>query len=308
MSPSLATDRALLRQAMRAARAGDLPLARTLLVDHTQQFPDDSLGWLWRAAVAPTPELAYLWLRKLLDETPDFAPAQAAIRKVRLQAAYAALQKGESATARELFAEAAEAHSTDLLPWRALAHLAETPERKRFFLGEVLRREPDHEPARQALGELDAAAAAATVVPEPAVEAAPTPESTEAPRTILIVHADAAARGQLREELERLGDHVLEVPDAENAVTAIRQNGVPDLALVDAELPEIDGLQLGKYLHGSMKTATLPLVLLVAAESWWQRTRAKLAGFSDILVKPVGAERLEAVMNKLCPKRAEALS
>src|SRR5687768_16231638 len=98
------TDRRLLRDALEPARSGNLELARGLLADYTHENPGDALGWLWRAGVAQSPELAFVWLRQLLEREPGYEPAVRALRVVRLQAAVAATSTNPD-LARHLFLE-----------------------------------------------------------------------------------------------------------------------------------------------------------------------------------------------------------
>jgi CheY-like chemotaxis protein len=160
----------MLRDAMRAARAGDRRQARSMLAEYTQENADDPLGWLWRAAVAHTPELALLWLDQLLERHPDHEAGKQARRQVRLQAGVACSRSGDRATARVRFLEATRSDPTDYFAWLELAHHAKSPAEERGALEAALRLRPDHEPARRVLGELPDGAAEADADPHRLIE------------------------------------------------------------------------------------------------------------------------------------------
>jgi CheY-like chemotaxis protein len=144
----------MLREAMRAARQGDRRQARSLLAEYTQENANDPLGWLWRAGVAHTPDLALLWLDQLLERHPEHEAGKRAHKLVRLQAGVVAARNGDRAMARIRFLEATKSDPTDVFAWLELAHHARSPSEQRTALEAAVRLQPDHEPARQALAEL----------------------------------------------------------------------------------------------------------------------------------------------------------
>ena len=124
----------------------------------------------------------------------------------------------------------------------------------------------------------------------------PVPEAPQAAgreRRVLVVddNLDAA---ELLAEVLRASGHVVEV--AHDGPTALRVASVfrPESALLDIGLPVMDGYELARRLHSQ-----LGKVRLIAVTGYGQpadRARAREAGFSAHLIKPVDFEELQRAL------------
>ena len=119
----------------------------------------------------------------------------------------------------------------------------------------------------------------------------PPPSTSPEPRAHILVADDNA---DMREYVARLlRDHwmVTTVSDGAAAVGAL-DTGVFDLVVSDVMMPNLDGFELVKRVHGNPKTATVPVILLSARAGDEAVADGLRAGADDYLVKPFSASTL----------------
>jgi two-component system alkaline phosphatase synthesis response regulator PhoP len=73
----------------------------------------------------------------------------------------------------------------------------------------------------------------------------------------------------------------------------------PDLLLLDIMLPGEDGLSILKRLREKQRTKTLPIILLTAKDSEYDKVRGLDAGADDYIAKPFGVLELISRINAL---------
>lgn len=105
---------------------------------------------------------------------------------------------------------------------------------------------------------------------------------------ILVVDDDVEVADVLREILEEEGHQVFVAHDGESAV-ALALKSLPEVALLDFGLPDMDGVALAGRLHANPATAGIRLIALTGSE---ESARAAAAGFERFLFKPVSLEAL----------------
>lgn len=318
---STPSPRHLLRQAIDAARQGDRPQARMFLAKVTEIAPEEPLAWLWRAGVAEEPEQALIWINRVLDLDPEQPNARRALAQVRLQAAIAVAAAGDFATARQLFAKAAEADPADILPWLHLADLARTHDEARRCLNEVLNRDPHHAGAQSCLRQIDEGQRKNTPSPrlspdadtigvsggdrlipiefEPVADGPRQTPSSDAPR-VMIVDDNPEVLEFVKRHLEMLGLYVIPAAGTDAAIDALCNYGVPDLFLIDSDMPRTDGFALGERLRQDESIARVPMVLLTLDDSSDTYFRAAASGFRETLCKPISPVSLRAAVSKYC--------
>ena len=119
--------------------------------------------------------------------------------------------------------------------------------------------------------------------------------------TVLIVDEDADHRQTLRTEFEKRGVRGLTAPGASQAVVTLRDLELPNLILIDVDLPEIDGFQLCRYLRQSPELANVPIVLMTRRIGLTLRMRARFAGATGTMRKPTPIDALESLLARHCP-------
>jgi CheY-like chemotaxis protein len=93
--------------------------------------------------------------------------------------------------------------------------------------------------------------------------------------------------------------------EALHVLRAAEQTEQPfTLALLDLHLPEVDGLQLARMMKA--EAAALPLLLLTAIGVRGDGSRARSAGFSAYLTKPVSPEEFYGVLELVLQGEGEA--
>lgn len=75
----------------------------------------------------------------------------------------------------------------------------------------------------------------------------------------------------------------------------------PDIILLDIEMPELDGFELGKQLKTDPLTKHIPLIYTTASTDRESQNIAKEIGAVDILIKPIFVDQLFNVMDQYLP-------
>jgi adenylate cyclase len=89
--------------------------------------------------------------------------------------------------------------------------------------------------------------------------------------------------------LELSGFEVTLARSGEEAIQSLTQS-MPDLAILDVMMPNMDGYELCAKLRQPPIYATLPIILLTAMSSEGEKVKAKRAGANEIWSKPFEME------------------
>jgi CheY-like chemotaxis protein len=116
--------------------------------------------------------------------------------------------------------------------------------------------------------------------------------------TILLVEDNEANRDMLSRRLERRGYTVTIATDGRDGIAAA-ERGLPDLVIMDMNLPEIDGWQATRHLKSQPVTRHIPIIALTAHAMSSDRQRAMEAGCDDYDTKPVEMPRLLTKIREL---------
>jgi hypothetical protein len=115
-------------------------------------------------------------------------------------------------------------------------------------------------------------------------------------RRLLVVDDFATNRRIIHYQATRWGMQVDQAASAAAALQAIqeaaKQNNIYDIAVIDMQMPEIDGLTLGEQIKADPAIAGLPLVMLTSTNRRDEIQQALKIGFLAYLVKPVKPSRL----------------
>jgi two-component system, cell cycle response regulator DivK len=122
---------------------------------------------------------------------------------------------------------------------------------------------------------------------------------------ILIVDDSPVNVKLIRVMLEADG-HVASV--AYDAQSALRQleRMVPDLILMDLQMPEMDGLTLTRMLKADARLGRVPIVALTAYAMTGDSERAKAAGCDAYFTKPIDTRTfVPSILSLILPSRVE---
>jgi DNA-binding response OmpR family regulator len=119
-------------------------------------------------------------------------------------------------------------------------------------------------------------------------------------KRVLLVEDFEDSRFSLSKLLEIEGYEVLEAGDGAQAVD-IAINSKPDLILMDLSLPIIDGLSATKQIRENAAMNSVPIIALSAHDLVDFQVKARDAGCTDYVTKPVDFSVLMTVLAKYLP-------
>jgi two-component system, cell cycle response regulator DivK len=102
--------------------------------------------------------------------------------------------------------------------------------------------------------------------------------------------------------LSNAGHDVLTAVDAETALTIARTE-LPDLILMDIQLPGIDGLAATALLKQDRATARIPIIALTAMAMKADQEKSQVAGCDGYIAKPLRYKQLYAAIDRLLATR-----
>jgi two-component system chemotaxis response regulator CheY len=119
------------------------------------------------------------------------------------------------------------------------------------------------------------------------------------PPTVLIVDDSPTIRGIAKIFLKPLSVEVMEAEEGSKALEMVRAS-VPAVAIVDVNMPGMDGLTFLRELRGDARPeiARLPVVLLTGDRSEETRRKGREAGATDFIEKPIKGAELQALVKK----------
>ncbi len=110
---------------------------------------------------------------------------------------------------------------------------------------------------------------------------------------VLIVDDSLSVRQILSRLMERHGWRTLVARNGKDALEVLgRAPRIPDIAIVDLEMPEIDGFELTRALKAQAIYRQMPIVILTTRAAEKHRRKAFELGASDYLIKPYHEETL----------------
>jgi len=117
---------------------------------------------------------------------------------------------------------------------------------------------------------------------------------------ILVVEDNERNLKLLRDVLEYAGYDVRTARTAEDGIT-MAASELPDLVLMDLQLPGIDGMEALRRLRASPLTAGIPVVAVTAQAMKNDRERALEGGFDGYLEKPISVRAFPDQVRRFLP-------
>ena len=98
-----------------------------------------------------------------------------------------------------------------------------------------------------------------------------------------------------------LENHSLEVMTAQDGIDAIEnlRDRVPDLMLLDIEMPRMDGYELAEHVRSDSRLRHIPIVMITSRAGQKHRRRARKAGANAYLTKPYQEAELVEQVSKI---------
>lgn len=135
--------------------------------------------------------------------------------------------------------------------------------------------------------------------PEPAfteIQATDTWQGAQVPR-IVCVDDGITIRETVEHILDEHGYEATSIGNPLRALSLLFQLK-PDLILCDIAMPELEGYQLCAMLRQSTIFRQVPIVMLTGKDGFIDRVKARMAGATDYLTKPFGAQELLTLVEK----------
>lgn len=113
------------------------------------------------------------------------------------------------------------------------------------------------------------------------------------PMTILMVEDNALQRRQIEAQLLPLGHHIVAAANGQEALARVKGGShAPDLVIMDAVMPSMDGFKACEAIKSDPATSAIP-VLVLTALSRDAKDRSYAAGADDFLRKPANTLLLQ---------------
>jgi two-component system cell cycle response regulator DivK len=106
------------------------------------------------------------------------------------------------------------------------------------------------------------------------------------PKRILIVEDNEIDVRLLKDILEMRGYDTLQTGDGLEAINLAFAN-LPDLILMDIQLPDISGLEVTRRLRGDERSRRIPIVAVTAFAMGWHEREALDSGCDAYVSKPI---------------------
>ena len=144
---------------------------------------------------------------------------------------------------------------------------------------------------------------------QPVVEQLDTPKQESRQPVVMVIDDSITMRKVTSRVLE---NHSLEVMTAQDGVDAIEKmhDRVPDLMLLDIEMPRMDGYELLQHVRADARLRHVPVVMITSRAGQKHRKKARDAGANDYLTKPYQEPELvekvgELLDMELVPRRQD---
>jgi diguanylate cyclase (GGDEF)-like protein len=106
------------------------------------------------------------------------------------------------------------------------------------------------------------------------------------PPLILIIEDDRTTRMLLRRAMEKEGYRVVEATDGEQGI-ANYKSLEPDIVLLDAMMPVMDGFTCCQHLHSLTRSEETPILMITSLDDPESVDQAFAVGATDYITKPI---------------------
>jgi len=120
-------------------------------------------------------------------------------------------------------------------------------------------------------------------------------------KTILHMEDNASNRKIVRDLLSRTSYRLIEAADGELGI-ALALKELPDLILMDVQMPKVSGLEATRRLRADPKTGDIPIIAVTSFALSGDDQKAKKAGANAYLAKPYSPRELLGLIRKFLPE------
>jgi len=132
-------------------------------------------------------------------------------------------------------------------------------------------------------------------------------DAQEDVRTFAMVVDDSiTVRRVTQRLLERYGMRVITAKDGVDALALLQEN-IPDVMLLDIEMPRMDGFELASHMRNDERFINIPIIMITSRTGEKHRNRAMEIGVNRYLGKPYQegelVEQIQSLVGKFNPER-----
>ena len=118
---------------------------------------------------------------------------------------------------------------------------------------------------------------------------------------IMVVDDSLTVRKVTSRGMQKYGIEVMVAKDGVDALEQLRGDQLPDVMLVDIEMPRMDGYELTSRIRGDARLKHIPIIMITSRAGEKHRTRAFELGVNDYMSKPYQEDNLVENIRKLLP-------
>jgi DNA-binding response OmpR family regulator len=130
--------------------------------------------------------------------------------------------------------------------------------------------------------------------------------SVATPTRILVVEDETDIGNLIKHALERSGGMAVDVVGSGDAALTSVNERLPDLMILDLNLPVLSGTEVCRLLRGKPTTSNLPIIMLTAKTSEADRVSGLDLGADDYVTKPFSLRELGARVRAVLRRRQAA--
>ncbi len=116
-------------------------------------------------------------------------------------------------------------------------------------------------------------------------------------KKILVIEDNDKNRKLIRDVLRYHSYEIIEAENGEEGVKKAKEH-LPDLILLDIQMPVMDGFDTIKALKGSPETKNIKVIAFTSFAMVGDRERMLKAGFDDYISKPIDTRQLPEIIKK----------
>ena len=106
------------------------------------------------------------------------------------------------------------------------------------------------------------------------------------PKTVMIIEDNELNMKLFGDLLEVSGYETLQFPDGRNAIEQVREH-MPDLVLIDIQLPEVSGLDIIQWLKAEDDLRDIPVIAVTAFAMKGDEEKIRRTGCDAYISKPI---------------------
>jgi CheY-like chemotaxis protein len=116
---------------------------------------------------------------------------------------------------------------------------------------------------------------------------------------VMFVEDEPVTNAVLKKVLTTDGFEAHGAFDAAGLGKLLKEHGIPDMILLDIELPDVSGLQILSRIRKHPKMRAIPVLMVTSRAEMADVARGMALGANGYLSKPVSVESLRAVMKQI---------